>query len=79
MGYQGTHKNKQTGEVLAQNVQICKGCSRNFASDDAWETHWERKNSRGNQCLNPEEVGLIPFKNVHEATIYRTKPSGGIS
>lgn len=78
MGYQGIHKDQVTGQRLAQDVQICTMCLRNFASDDAWEKHWERKNPRGNQCLSPEEVGLISFKNVHGATIYRTKPRGGI-
>ena len=74
MGYQGTHKDLLTGQMLAQDVQICTMCFRNFASDDAWEKHWERKNLRGNQCLNPDEVGLISFQNAHGATIYRVKP-----
>jgi hypothetical protein len=71
MGHHGLHKNRQTGEVLSQDVQICTMCWKNFSSDDAWEKHWDRKNSRGNQCLIPEEVGLIPIHNVHGATIYR--------
>ena len=73
MGYQGTHKNKLTGLRLAQDVQICNVCLLNFASDDAWEKHWVRKNPRGEQCLNPDEVGLISFLNAHGATIYRMK------
>jgi hypothetical protein len=73
MGHHGLHKNRQTGEVLAQDVQICTMCFRNFASDDAWEKHWERKNPRGNQCLDPTEVGLISFRNSRGATIYRLK------
>ena len=74
MGYHLTHKNPISGEELAQGTQICPTCYKNFASDDAWEKHWERKNPRGQQCLNPGEVGLIPFTNTHGATIYRTKP-----
>jgi len=75
MGYHGTHKNPITNEILARGVQICPTCYRNFASDDAWEKHWDRKNSRGQQCLNPEVVGLISFTNTHSATIYRVQPS----
>ena len=71
MGYHGLHKNKMTNEVLAQDVQICPTCYKNFSSDDAWEKHWDRKNPRGHQCLSPSEVGLIPFQNSHGATIYR--------
>jgi hypothetical protein len=51
MGHHGLHKNRQTGEVLAQDVQICTVCFRNFASDDAWEKHWERKNPQGQQSI----------------------------
>ena len=78
MGYHRTHRNKVSGLMLAQDVQICTMCFRNFASDDAWEKHWERKNPRGQQCLNPGEVGLISFTNTHGATIYRTKQRGGL-
>lgn len=74
MGHHGLHRNDITGEVLAQDVQICTMCWKNFSSDDAWERHWERKNPQGQQCLNPEEVGLISFHNIHGAIIYRTKP-----
>jgi len=71
MGYHGLHKNRMTGEWLAQDVQICPGCWKNFSSDDAWEKHWNRRKSFGQQCLDPKDVGLIPFTNAHGATIYR--------
>jgi hypothetical protein len=71
MAYHGTHKNPMTGERLAQGTQVCTSCYKNFASDDAWEKHWERKNIRGNQCLNPDGIGLISFRNTHGAVIYR--------
>jgi hypothetical protein len=73
MGYQGLHRNHKTGEVLAQNVQVCTMCWKNFSSDDAWEKHWDRKKISGKPCMNPEEVGLVPFKNTQGATIYRTR------
>ncbi len=73
MGYQGVHKNSKTGEMLAQNVQVCTMCWKNFSSDAAWEKHWDRKKMGGQQCLTPEEVGLAPFKNTQGATIYRTR------
>ena len=71
MGYHGTHKNPITGERLAQGTQICTRCYKNFASDDAWEKHWERKNSRGIQCLIPENIGLIKYTNTFGSTIYK--------
>jgi hypothetical protein len=73
MGYHGLHKNKMTDEVLAQDVQVCPVCYKNFSSDDAWEKHWDRKKPRGIQCQTPEEVGLISFRNARGATIYRVK------
>jgi hypothetical protein len=71
MGYHGLHRNKLTGEVLAQGVQICTKCWKNFSSDDAWEKHWDRKKSRGLQCQSPESVGLLPHTNAAGATVYR--------
>ena len=73
MGYHGLHINKLTGEVLAQDVQICPTCYKNFSSDDAWEKHWDRKKPKGFQCSNPEEVGLKKFTNTFGSEIYRTK------
>lgn len=70
MGYQGLHRNSKTGEVLAQNVQVCPMCWKNFSSDDAWEKHWDRKKPRGQQCLDPSEIGLKAFQNRKGATIY---------
>jgi hypothetical protein len=73
MGYQGQHRNPKTGELLAQNVQVCTKCWKNFSSDDAWEKHWDRKKIREQQCMKPEEVGLIAIRNTKGATIYRTR------
>lgn len=73
MGYQGVHRNSKTGELLAQNVQVCPMCWKNFSSDDAWEKHWDRKKSRGQQCLDPVAVGLLEFQNKSGSTIYRTR------
>lgn len=73
MGHHGRHTNKVTGEVLAQGVQICTECWRNFSSDDAWEKHWDRKKPRKQRCLDPVDVGLLEFQNKSGSTIYRTK------
>ena len=45
MGYHGLHINKLTGEVLAQDVQICTMCWKNFSSDDAWDIETQLINS----------------------------------
>ena len=73
MGYQGVHRNTKTGELLAQSVQVCPMCWKNFSSDDAWEKHWDRKKSRGENCLDPIEVGLTAFLNKSGSIIYRTR------
>jgi len=70
MGYFGTHKNKKTGEELAQNVQVCNMCFRNFASTRAWEKHYDRK-KYPDGCMEPASVGLKEFKNTFGSTIYR--------
>jgi hypothetical protein len=77
MGQQGLHTNKKTGEVLAQGVQICPMCYKNFSSDDAWEKHYDRKKYPDPSCCQePTSVGLIPFKNSRGATIYRLGRQG---
>ena len=72
MGHHGLHKNKQTGELLAQDVQVCTMCWKNFSSDDAWERHFDRKKYPDPSCcLEPTSAGLVSFKNIRGATIYR--------
>ena len=72
MTQQGMHRNEKTGELVARNVQVCTMCFRNFASDRAWEKHWERKNFPDPSCcLEPETVGLKEFRNTFGSTIYR--------
>ena len=73
MGYHRLHRNKLTGEVLAQDVQVCAMCYKNFSSDDAWEKHWDRKKPKGFQCSNPEEIGLIGITNTFGSTVYRMR------
>ena len=73
MGHHGLHKNKQTGELLAQDVQICTMCWKNFSSDDAWERHWDRKKPKGFQCSSPEEIGLVGITNAFGSTVYRMR------
>jgi len=68
----GTHINTKTGEKLARNVQICPMCFRNFASDRAWEKHWDRKKFPDPSCcLEPESIGLKVLVNTFGAVIYR--------
>ena len=71
MTQQGMHRNKKTGELVARNVQVCTMCFRNFASDRAWEKHWDRKNFPDSSCcLDPEVVGLRIKTNTKGSTIY---------
>ena len=73
MGYHRLHRNNVTKELLAQDVQVCTVCWKNFSSDDAWEKHWDRKKPRGSQCDVPEDIGLIKFTNTFGSAIYRTR------
>jgi hypothetical protein len=70
MAYHGTHKNGKTGEKLAQNVQVCNMCFRNFASSRAWEKHYDRK-KYPNGCMEPRTLGLKEFTNTFGSIIYR--------
>jgi hypothetical protein len=67
----GLHRNKKTGEWVARNVQVCTMCFRNFASDRAWEKHWERKNFPDSSCcLDPTTVGLRHKTDTRGSMIY---------
>jgi len=65
-----THRNRYTGEILANAVEVCPACHRNFASTRAGDKH--RVTIEGKRvCISPIESGLEPFTNKHGATIYR--------
>jgi len=71
MAQQGMHTNSKTGERLARNVQVCNMCFRNFASDRAWEKHWDRKKFPDPSCCqDPDTVGLRYKTNTEGSTIY---------
>jgi hypothetical protein len=71
MAQQGMHTNSKTGERLARNVQVCNMCFRNFASDRAWEKHWDRKKFPDPSCCqDPDTVGLGHKTNTEGSTIY---------
>ena len=71
MTQQGMHRNKKTGELVARNVQVCTMCFRNFASDRAWEKHWDRKKFPDPSCCqDPDSVGLRHKTNTKGSTIY---------
>lgn len=66
------HRNRYTGEVIANAVEVCPVCHRNFASTRAGDKH--RVNG---VCLDPSEVGLELIVNSYGALIYR-KPVKGV-
>ena len=72
MSQAGMHINRKTGEKLARNVQVCNMCFRNFASDRAWEKHWDRKKFPDPSCcLDPKTIGLKEIQNTEGSIIYR--------
>jgi hypothetical protein len=64
------HRNRYTGEVLANAVEVCPKCHRNFASTRAGDQH--RKRISGvTVCLDPLEAGLEMITNRYGSLIYR--------
>jgi hypothetical protein len=72
MGYSGLRKDFEN-KYVAQNVQTCTMCGRNFSSDRAGNRHYKRYKPWGERCQEPTSVGLVPFQNKHGATIWREK------
>jgi len=66
-----THKNPKTGEVLANHIEVCPACYRNFSSTRAGDEHRATQDGK-RVCLNPEEIGLELTVNSHGSLIYRT-------
>jgi hypothetical protein len=64
------HKNRYTGEVIANAVEVCSVCHRNFASTRAGDEHRITLNGK-RVCADPGEVGLQLTVNRWGALIYR--------
>ena len=62
------HKNKWTGEHLAQEIEVCSGCHRNFLDTPSGDAH--RKNYA---CLTPKEANLKALVNKFGSVIYARK------
>lgn len=70
-----THRNPRTGEVVAQGVEICTACWRNFASTHAGDKH--RAILEGvRTCIDPVKIGLEGHVNSHGATVYKWPSKG---
>jgi hypothetical protein len=65
-----THRNRFTGELLANAVQVCHGCELNFASTRAGDKHRDWSSGKG-VCRLPSECGLEKTINKHGSVIYR--------
>jgi hypothetical protein len=67
--------NPYTGEVLANAIEVCCACKRNFASTKAGDQH--RKTVEGVRvCVEPTEAGLELIVNSFGALIYRRPVKG---
>lgn len=64
------HRNRYTGEVIANAVEVCPSCHRNFASTRAGDQHRATLNGR-RVCLEPSEAGLELTVNRWGALVYR--------
>lgn len=62
------HKNKWTGEELAQSVEVCSGCHKNFLDTPSGDAH--RKNFA---CLTPIQANLKALTNQFGSIIYARK------
>jgi hypothetical protein len=64
------HRNRHTGELLANAIQVCPKCFRNFASTRAGDLH--RVTTNGvTVCADPSTVGLELITNSYGSMIYR--------
>jgi hypothetical protein len=64
------HRNPYTGEVLANAVEVCTACHKNFASTRAGDKHRVTRNG-SRVCLDPSSVGLELITNSYGSMIYR--------
>lgn len=70
------HRNRYTGEVIANAVEVCSVCHRNFASTRAGDEHRVITNGK-RVCADPLEVGLELTVNRWGALVYR-RPSKAV-
>lgn len=64
------HRNRFTGELLENSIQVCHGCWLNFASTRAGDKHRDWTSGKG-VCRLPSECGLEAVINKHGSVIYR--------
>lgn len=64
------HRNPYTGEVLANAVEVCCACHKNFASTRAGDKHRVTRNGK-RVCVDPSTVGLELITNSYGSMIYR--------
>lgn len=69
------HRNRYTGELLANAVEVCSVCHRNFASTRAGDEHRVTRNGE-RVCADPSEVGLELTVNRWGALVYRRPVKG---
>ena len=69
------HRNRYTGEVIANAVEVCSVCHRNFASTRAGDEHRVIQNGK-RVCADPLEVGLELTVNRWGALVYRRPVKG---
>ena len=66
------HRNRYTGEILAQAVQVCNACHLNFFTTAAADKH--RAGKIGERtCLTPKEAKLVKLINKYGSVVYKTR------
>jgi hypothetical protein len=65
-----THRNRYTGEILANSVEVCPACHLNFASTRAGDKHRATRDEK-RVCLSPVDSGLEAYTNQHGAVLWR--------
>ena len=68
-----TFRNGWTGEELADTVEVCHGCTRNFLDTASGDAHRVGKFGVNRRCAPPEEVKLVPLLNRFGSTVYALK------
>ena len=68
------HRNRYTGEILPQSVEVCNVCQLNFTTTAAGDKH--RSGKLGERvCLTPKEAKLVKLINKYGSVIYKTRNS----
>jgi hypothetical protein len=66
-------RNGWTGEELAETVEVCHGCTRNFLDTKSGDAHRIGTFGVNRRCATPDEANLKKLVNQYGSVIYARK------